>query len=373
MKSLIDYICESFNDKSNMICEANFFAEDEKIADLEPKMQDVRRFKLLVTRWDKLGEEDPIRGDEHYAGNNFDRIEKLFEDDEQHENERKAIKLAKSNFVNLYRMEDKSSKEYVKTAIKTYGAYIDAIYSWAKKFATSGKGRDKYVNTSFIATSFLGLGSWIINYGLDENIQNQLLGKLIKKFDKDMGKIRGVDGLSAFLELYDDQKVSMQKALDIETKTLKGMDELREERKKHKYTVLGGFGEGQGHIYVFDNSKFDSFEDILNSKPIIDDKNKHIGCFYLRWTGYSEDTLLRYVLNCNKGIPACTLCSSYYTFDNTDKNNSIPKFGFIDEIPNKIYSYSGYDHKFRYRGKFRKEDYGYGFFDSLWMQPGNEE
>lgn len=371
MKDLKNYINEN-NQASitDLIYEANFFAEDEALADLEPKMQDVKKFKLLVTRWDKLGEEVPLRGDEHFAGNTFEKFEQFFEKDDEHPKERKAVRDAKNGFRAAWDAKDKGdNKEYVKVAIKAYGAYVDALYSWAKKYATQGKGKNKWIDTQFIVLTFLALGSWIVNYGFDEKVQDQLLGKLIKKFDKDMGKIKGVEGLSSFLKIYDEKKASMKMALDIEQKTLKSIEELKEERKKHKYTILGGFGEGQGNIFFFDNSKFESFEDIMNSKPIEQDHNDKIGCEYLKWTGYTENSLLRRVLTFKDKIPGCFLCSGYFTFDNKDKDNIIPKFGFTDEIPNKIYKYSEYDQKFFYRGKLRETDYGYSFFDSLWSQP----
>lgn len=369
MKDLRNYINE--NQKASitdLIYEANFFAEDEALADLEPKMQDVKKFKLLVTRWDKLGEEVPIRGDEHFGGNTFEKFEKYYEDDYDHPKERKAVNDARKEFITTVDAKKKGEKEYLKVAIKVYGAYVDALYSWAKKYSQKGKGKDKWIDTQFIVLTFLALGSWIVNYGFNEKVQDQLLGKLIKKFDKDMGKLRGVEGLSSFLKMYDEKKASMKIALDIEQKTLKSIEELKEERKKHKYTILGGFNEGQGIIYFFDNSKFESFDDIINSKPIEQDHGK-VGCEYLKWTNYDADKLLRKVLSFKDGIPGCFLCSGFFTFDNKDKDNIIPKFGFIDEVPKKIYKYSGYDQKFFYRGKPNQKDFGYSFFDSLWSDP----
>lgn len=377
MKDLRNYINENKEASiTDLIYESNFHAEDESLADLEPKMQDVKKFRLLVTRWDALGEEVPVRGDEHFAGNLFEKFEKIYDKSNEFPKDKQKVKDARNAFSNVYNIDDRKSKEYLKAGVKYYGAYIDALYSWAKKYATKGRGQDKWIDTSFIASTFLGLGSWIVNYGMEDNVADQLLGKLIKKFDKDMGKINGVEGLSSFLKMYDEKKVSMKNALDRETATLKSIDELKEERKKHKYTIIGGSKENAGaiHIYIFDNSKFETVDEIMESKPMKQDNDEHIGCHFLGWTDYDGDKLLRKIVAMSKtGVRGCYLCSGFYTYDNKDKDNVIPQFGFIDEVPKKVYKYSGYDQKFFYRGKFREEDYGYSFFDSLWSVPTDNE
>ena len=365
MKNLTDFISENKTTSiEGLIYEANFHAEDQAIEDLEPKMKDVAKFKLLVKKWDKLGEEIPPGDDDHYAGTNFEQLEKCYDNDDTNIKEKKKVREASNNFHGLYDLKKSDPKAYVKAAIKAYGGYLDAWYSWAKKYATHGKGRDKWISTNFIVQAFLGLGSWIINYGLKEEIQNQLLGRLIKKFDKDMGKLNGVEGVSTFLKMYDEKRVSMKQALETETATLKSIEELKEERTKHKYTIIGGFVEGQGDIAFIDNSKFESFDEILDLDLFTKDT-----CKYFRWTKYSTDSMLRYVLDCKGKIPGCFLCSGYYTFNNKNKDDVIPMFGYCDELPKKIYKYSGYDKKFFYRGKPHEEKYGYRFFDSLWMVP----
>lgn len=364
MKSLTNYICESINP----IMESNFHDEALKIEKLPPKLQDVEKFKLLVTKWDKLGEEVAIGRDEHYAGTNFEYIEKCFFDDDEHGPDKRKVIEAKDNFREAHKLDESD----INGKVKIYGAYIDAMYSWAKKYATSGKGRNKYVDQRFIVTSFLGLGSWIINYGFArKELQDKLLGKLITKFNKDMSTLNGVRDVTKFMELYNEKCIDMKRAFDTETAIIKSINDLKEERTKHKYTIIASQSEGQVNILFFDNEKINSFEEIFETKEV-----KQCDCSW-KWTGLNEESLLRKVISWGKTVPPARLSSDKYLFDKNDKSSFIPMFGFCDELPTDMYSF--YDGKYsfssnggetiRKRGSLShelREGKFYSYFDSLW-------
>ena len=158
--------------------------------------------------------------------------------------------------------------------------------------------------------------------------------------------------------------MSIQKALDVENATLKSINDIKEQFKNHKYTIFASNNDGAAKMFIINNSKFDNVNDAFEN---IVKKDKLSSGEYAPFDSnhYELDKVLREIVT-SKKVRNLILVGIYIF--GKDKENTIPIFSYIDELPSEEINKIGKDNKIYPRGRVRKSDIegvAYEYHDSI--------
>jgi hypothetical protein len=332
MISLIDYITESFIDY------------DIALENVPAKNQDVAKLKILIKKFDKFGEEDNYED----GKDPYDRLMKHLQNI-----------LKEKKFDDLEKERRGSYSEDYATKVKNRTKYCDKLFSAVH--ADFKKEEKKYGSADplDLTVALIGIAYWIENFaGFKEAEVDKYLAKLCTKYQKVFGI--NPDEATKIAQVYDKQKVSIQQAIDLENKTKASVQGIKDDFKKHKYTVFAFSHDSAAKMFVISNKDFESLDAAYEATV----SKETAGSPFEK---YDLETQLRYLVKDGK-IGVVNLCSGFYCFGE-DKNKAIPRFGYYDEdiIGEEIYKYSGYDKKFYYSGMVdSKKNGAYLWYDSLW-------
>lgn len=337
--------------------------EDESIAKLDPKMQDVAKLRQLVKIWDKFGNEIEDVQDEssglYKSESNFERVKDMC----KNSTTSSAWDKIESMEREAYRM--KSGDERV----KAYSKYFDKLFSIA---VNSGKKEQKkygYTDVRYLVSVLTGIAGYVIDYSGRFGGQSgvdKFLGKLITKFenvtDKDFNSAMKIS------EIYDNKKISIASALKEEDDMIKNVNDIKNKFKDHKFFVISWASDSAACSWMLPTENFDSFDEAIKFL-------QENGSVYSdNLTDTYVDRLLRNLVK-SKETEALYMCSGHYHFGN-DQNNVIPYIGYIDDniTPDtEIYVFSHYDKIDRFAGYYGNRDISgqfkngmMRFTDSLW-------
>lgn len=349
--SLSDYICESFME------------EDESIAKLDPKMQDVAKLRQLVKTWDKFGNEVEDVQDEssglYKSESNFERVKDMCKKSTTNSAWAKIESMEKE----AYRM--KSGPERV----NAYSKYFDKLFSIAVNSSKKEQKKYGYTDVRYLVSVLTGIAGYIIDYngrfGGQDGV-DKFLGKLITKFEKVTDK--DFNSAMKISEIYDKKKISIEAALKEEADMIKNVNDIKSKFKDHKFFVISWSSESASCSWMLPTENFDSFDEAIKFL-------QENGSVYSdNLTDDYVDKLLRNLVK-SKETKALYMCSGHYHFEN-DQNNVIPYIGYIDDdiTPDtEIYIFSHYDKKDRFAGYYANKDISGQFkngmmrySDSLW-------
>lgn len=337
MKSLSLYLNEGL-----MPLNESFIDYDTALENVPEKMKDVAKLKILVKKFDKFGEENEYDENE----DPYDMLMSLI----------KGIVKPKK-FDELNKEYRSSYSEDYATKVKNRTKYCDKLFSAVH----ANYKKDQWASPTTLTTALVGIAYWIENYaGFQDKEIDKYLGKLCAKYEK----VFGLDPNDAtkITQMYNQQKVSIQDAINIENKTKASIQEIKDDFKKHKFTVFSYSHESAVRAIVIDNKDYDSLDEAYKSFEA-----ERKGGSPLE--NYDLDKILRRGVEEGK-IDSLYLCDGYYCIGE-DHDKKIPYFGYYDEdiIGKEIYSYSGYNSKFYFRGQIptdKKRNAYYDYYDSLW-------
>lgn len=340
----------------------NFIANDLEISKLEPNMQQVPMLRALVKKYNDLGEED-FEGDNPYD-RLLNRIESM--------GKTKNIPSTYNAYRDITKAEESGDEAAIKAAKKAYekiriqkaNKMFDLCLADAKKDARRWQSE---ISPNDLLFALIGVADYIDHHSaLNDDVADKLLGKLITKFDTVLGLKN-----SAINTKYSTMKTKFIQNIAKHDAEVNNLKEVQEEAHNHKYTIMADSTDSAAQFYIFDNEKFQNFDDMV---AYINKINRH----YVEFDKYDYKRILNYAFNNKSQVPSLTLCASVYTFnkENPDKDQ-VPTFGFLDELPTKVYAFSNGlfgDNKVRYRGKVREDAEGvWEWGTSLWTVHGKEE
>lgn len=345
MISLVDYINES-------LLKESFFDYDTALEKVPANMQDIEKLKILIKKFSKFGEE------EEYG-----------EDGEPYEQLLTSLKhtLTEKKFKELEDIKRSVSysspyKEKLSAKVK----YCDKMFAAIKSSLDKDARKYGYSNYEYLITALVGCADYIYNYsGLEQADVDKYLGKLSTKFNKVFNV--DADSFTKISKIYDKLKVDIKTAVDLESKTVESIKDIKNAFKEHKYTIFAGAHSSAAEMFIIDNSQYESLDDAFNSTATKDREGSPM-------ENYNLEKILRTLVKDGK-VPSLYLCSGNYCWGE-NKNEIIPIFGYLDEIPSdEIYKYSQYDGKFYYRGKLSDGkpykslgEIAYHWYDNLWIE-----
>lgn len=329
MISLVDFINES-------LLEESFFDYDTALEKVPAKMQDVEKLRILIKKFSKFGEEENTDNSPY---------EKLLDVLKSYMPEKK--------FNELETFKKSANAKYnapyeEKLAVRT--KYCDKMFAAIRKY-----GYDDY---EFLIVALAGCADYIDNYSrFQQKDADKYIGKLANKFNKIFGV--DVDGYTKISKEYNKLKIRIKDAVDLEAKTVESIKDIKDEFKNHKYTIFAKAHNTAACMLVVDNSKYENLDNAFNSTVA---KEGSAGSPLEK---YNLENILRDLVKDGK-VPSLYLCSGNYCWGE-DKDNKIPLFGYLDNIPSdEIYEYSNYDNKFYYKGKLNDKQTYYKWYDNLW-------
>lgn len=345
MISLVDYINES-------LLEESFFDYDTALDKVQANMQDVEKLKILIKKFSQFGEEEEY-------GENEEPYDKLLRSLKNSLSEKKFAELKDIEKSVAY---DAPYKDKLAARVK----YCDKMFAAIKSSLDKNARKYGYSNYEYLITALVGCADYIEHYSsLEQKDADKYLGKLSAKFNK----VFGVDanGFTKISKLYDKLKVDIKTAVDLETKTVESVKDIKNAFKDHKYTLFASANYSSAQMFIINNSDYESLDDAFDSTVAKEGSGSPM-------ENYNLENMLRYLVKEGK-VKSLYLCSGNYCWGKNE-NEIIPKFGYLDEIPSdEIYKHSKYDNKFYYCGKLRSGSpnknqgkIAYQWYDNLWMQ-----
>lgn len=340
MKNLAQYLNE------NLICEG-FFDYDTELEKVPAKMQDVAKIKILVKKFSKLGEEGEYDNDDK---NNLSPYHKLVNSLSGRLSDRQIASI--KDVKNSIKWSDH----------KTIMKYCDKIFSCVKSAVDKEEKKYGFADYGFLYAALIGIADYLENT-LPPDETDKYLGKLANKFNKVFGV--NADGLTKISQKYAQTKMSIQKALDTENATIKSINDIKAQFKDHKYTIFASNNDSAAKMFIIDNSEFDNVDDAFEN-TVKKDKLNYDEYAPFDPKHYDLNNVLREIVT-SKKVRNLILVGIYIF--GKDKENVIPIFGYIDELPSQEISKLGKDNKIYPRGNVRKSDIkgvAYEYSDTLW-------
>lgn len=306
-----------------------FFDYDTELEKVPAKMQDVAKLKILIKKFSKTGEEGKYDNDDKYNKTPYQKlIDSL------------SYRLSEKQIASIKDIKNSINWADHKTILK----YCDKLFSCVK--SAVDKEQKKYGSADYITNA------------IPNDEADKYLGKLANKFNKVFGV--SADGMTKISQKYAETKTNIQKAIDVENATIKSINDIKAQFKEHKYTIFAAVqDESNARMLIIDNSKFDNVDDAYENTV----KKDKYGPF--EYSHYDLDKILREMATTKK-VYNFGLVGGDYAFGK-NKENIIPIFGYIDELPSEeIYEIG---REIYPRGKVSKskiEGVAYEYYDSLW-------
>ena len=336
MKNLVQYLNE------NLICEG-FFDYDTELEKVPAKMQDVAKLKILIKKFSKTGEEGEYDNDDKYNKTPYQKlIDSL------------SYSLSEKQIASIKGIKNSINWADHKTILK----YCDKLFSCVKSAVDKEEKKYGSADYGFLYVALIGIADYITN-AIPNDEADKYLGKLANKFNKVFGV--SADGMTKISQKYAETKTNIQKAIDVENATIKSINDIKAQFKEHKYTIFAAVQDkSMARMLIIDNSKFDNVDDAYENTVKKDNLN-----YSFKYSHYDLDKILREMATTKK-VYNFGLVGGDYAFGK-DKENIIPIFGYIDELPSEeIYEIG---REIYPRGKVSKskiEGVAYEYYDSLW-------